>query len=197
MLKTSDILSEIRSQQSEGRRLPFQNHAAESAIKEVYITGLHGDRKHASIVELKFSTQHQLELFRTGASQAQQIVTKFRGISDKQVTGSVICFNDGCISTSLNDVLLHMEVFYWRETYIEFEVALFEGDTCLRSSKDERRFSTTFLGCDDRRNSHPALSIPFAPTVPDDNRILSGHPSGLPLYGHLDQFGPPRKSTSV
>ena len=181
LLKKCDLWSAVSNQQSVGYPISFRNHAAHSPIKEVFLTGLHREGKHASIVELKFSSQQKLESFYPKVYQGQRIVARFRGISYHEVEGSVISAKNGCVRTSLKDVLLHMSIFYSRETYIKLEMELFDDTASVRTPVDESSSPAVFLR-GGHYSSHSAILVPYSPTLPDDNRVLAGHPSCTPLY---------------
>ena len=144
---------------------------ANSAIKEVTLTGLHNGKSHVSIVEIKFRSGQQVDL-----SDVKSIVISIPDLdrhSKHKIAGSVISHMSDNIRTVLQDVLLHMQVFYWKSPFINMHVELFDHDEVDQfSSKSSNAYPTS--PC-----TH-ATVIPPRPlimsTLPDDDRILHNQP---------------------
>ena len=170
-LKPDEILSQIRKNPQCLDPFQFRNHATNSSIKEVTLTGLHNGKSHISIVRINFSSEVDL-------SDVKSLTIKVLDLdcrSGHKIAGSVISHSSGMICTVLKDILLHMQIFYWKRPFLEMEVELLDHDDVnqfpLNSSN---AYPTASLPC-----SHASV-IPPRPlimsTLPDDDRILHNQP---------------------
>lgn len=177
-IKPDEILSQIRKNPPCLDPVPFRNQAANSAIEEVTLTGLHNGESHVSIVEIKFKSWQQIDL-----SDVKSLTIKIQDVdhrSKRKITGSVISHtgdNDNVtICTVLRRFLLHMQIFYWKHPFIDMQVELLDHD-------DEVDQFSASNSSDTYPSTSPcahATVIPPRPlimsTLPDDDRILHNQP---------------------
>ena len=170
-LKPREILSEIRTHPG-ADPIRFKNHTTSGVIEEVALVGLHRQETHISITEIKLTEQQNSEFYYK-VSRAKGIKITIPGINKPEVTGAVVSLNCDTLCTVLKEVLLHMQVFYWRSEFIELHLELLEdyaGNVGQPSNVD------------DLYPAFPHVIITPRPlvmaAVPDDDRILHNQPSG-------------------
>ena len=170
-IKPDEILSQIRKHPPCLDPVPFENYAANSAIKEVTLIGLHNGESRVSIVEIKFRSGQQIDL-----SDIKNLVITIPDLdhrSQHKTAGSVILHESNNICTVLKNVLLHMQVFYWKSPFINMQAELLDHDEVDQfSSNSSNTYPTS--PC-----VHTTV-IPPRPlimsTLPDDDRILHNQP---------------------
>ena len=172
-LKPDEILSQIRSSPPCCNPVRFQSYEASSAIGEVTLTGLHNGKSnaHISIVEIKFKSGQKIDL-----SGVKTLTVEILGLDRRskkhKITGSMISQTSNKICTTLKDILLHVQIFYWKDQFINIRVELLDHDIVDQlSSRSSDAYSTVI--------SHATVIHPrplIMSTLPDDDRILHNQP---------------------
>ena len=175
-LKPSDILFKIRNEPSK-KPVTFKNHAADSAINEVTLLGLHNDQTHVSIVEFSFDIRQLLH-------ETKGVVAKLPCFGDREVTGSVISIQEGKVRTVIKNFLAHMQVFYCKSPFIEVEVEL-SNDATPHEPPSSHHFDFRAYYA-----RPPVIMRPLVMgTIPDDDRILNNEAaSALLLFPILSPY---------
>ena len=173
-LKPDEILSQIRSSPPCCDPVPFQSYKANSAIREVTLTGLHNGKSHISIVEIKFKSGQKIDL-----SDVKSLTVEILGLDRRtkthRITGSMISRTSNKICTVLKDILLHMQIFYWKDQFINIQVELLDHDEVDQfSSNSSDTYSDAISLCTHATMIHPRPLI--MSTLPDDDRILHNQP---------------------
>jgi hypothetical protein len=173
-LKAHEILSQIRSNPPCLDPVSFQSYAANSAIREVTLTGLHNGKSYISIVEIKFKSGKQIDLSDV-KSLTVEILSLDRRTKKHRITESVISHTGDKICTVLKDILLHMQIFYWKDPFIDIKVELLDHNEMGQfSSNSSNAYSTAISPCSHATVIHPRPLI--MSTLPDDDRILYNQP---------------------
>ena len=154
-----EILIKIRNETNQGP-VTFKNHAADSAINEVTLLGLHSDQTHVSIVEFSFDPQQLLH-------GTRRVVAKLPRIGNREVTGSITSVVEGKVRTVLTKLLLHMQVFYCK-SFIEVEVELFDDTTPHEPPSSHHFDSKAYY-----THTHFIMRPLVMAAIPDDDRILN------------------------